>query len=139
MGSTLHDLEIAHGDLAWPIVARFADALLGPSRVGAGAGRAGMAVHALDAVRGPQAAEAMPLHDARVAPSLAGPGHVDRGDRAEEVDGQGLPFADLGRPVLADLPDESLGLGVDFAGMAPRGLRRRFFASCRRNRAARRE
>ena len=89
----------------------------------AGAGRAGVAVHPLDAVRGAEAAEPVPLDDAREAAALAGPGHIDPGDFLEELDGQGLALGDLGRRLLADLADIALGLGVDFLRMAAGGLR----------------
>src|SRR5262249_38007323 len=63
------------------------------------------------------------LDDARVAAPLAGAGDVHPLDLVEQVDGEGLPLGHLGRAVLADLADITLGLGVDLAGVAALGLR----------------
>ena len=87
------DLEVPHRDAGVAELARLADALAGPRRVGAGARRARVAVHPLDAVGGPQAAEAVPLDDAREAPALARADDVDVLDLAEHLDRQGLPSA----------------------------------------------
>src|ERR671913_963894 len=65
------DLEILDGDPRVAVLSGLADPLAGMGRVGARARRARVAVHPLDAVRRPQPLEAVPLHDARVAPSLA--------------------------------------------------------------------
>src|SRR5579883_2193474 len=115
-------LEVPHRDLVMAEMPRLADALEGPRRIGAGARGAGMPVHPLDPVRGPQAAEAMPLDDPGIAPPLACAGHVHPSDLLEEVDGQLLPFRDLGGPILANFPDIAFGLGVDLACMTAFGL-----------------
>src|SRR5439155_14649848 len=99
------DLEVADGDSGVAVLARLADPLAGVRRVGAGAGGAGVAVHPLDAVGGPQPLEAVPLHDAREAAPLAGADDVDAADLVEDLDREGLPLGDLGRPGLADLAD----------------------------------
>src|SRR5258708_37354723 len=107
------------------MLAGLLDPLAGVGRVGAGAGRAGVAVHPLDAVGGPEPLEAVPLDDAREAPALAGADHVDPLDLVEDLDRQGLPLGDpVGRRLLADLADITLGLGVDLAGVAALGLGR---------------
>src|SRR5205823_9579464 len=104
---------VANRDPRVAEVSWFLDIFLGARRVGAGAGGAGMAVHALDTVRGSQPAEAVPLHDPREAAALADTGHVDVRHGCEQLDRERLPLAHLGGSVLADLTDEALGLGVD--------------------------
>src|SRR4051794_19671972 len=70
-------LQVLDGDPRVAVLPGLLDALAGVGRVGAGAGRTGVAVHPLDAVRGPEALEPVPLHDAREATALAGPDDVD--------------------------------------------------------------
>ena len=81
-----------------------------------------MAMHPLDAVRGTEPAEAVPLDHAGKAPSLAGARHVDPLDLFEQLDGQRLTLGHVGRTGLPHLADEPFWLGVDLAGMAPLGL-----------------
>src|SRR5208337_140617 len=52
----LDHFEVANSGPGVTVMARFADPLLGPRRISAGARRAGMAVHSLHAVRGAEAA-----------------------------------------------------------------------------------
>src|SRR5262249_59757263 len=89
-----HDFEVSHGDLVVAEMPRLADPFEGPGWVGAGAGGAGVAVHPLDAVRGPQAAEPMPLDDAGIPPALAGAGYVHVVGLGGPLDGPGRPLAD---------------------------------------------
>src|SRR4051812_46863272 len=115
------DAEVPDGDPGVAVLARLADPLAGVGRVGAGAGRAGMAVHPLDTVGGPQPLEAVPLDHAREAPALARADDVDLLDLVEDLDRQRLPLGDagdVGPRVLADLADVALRLGVDLAGVA---------------------
>src|SRR6185437_5491915 len=70
----------------------------------------GRAVLALGAVRGAEALEAVPLHDARVALALAPAGHVDVLPAGEHLGGDLLPERVLGRvigPQLGDVPTRS--------------------------------
>src|SRR5258708_8975020 len=99
------------------MLAGLLDPLAGVGRVGAGAGGAGVAVHPLDAVGGPEPLEAVPLDDAREAPPLAGADHIDVLDLVEDLDRQRLPLGDsLGRGFLADLPNVTLALSIDLPG-----------------------
>src|SRR5690606_24987672 len=82
-GVDAHDLQVPHGDPGVAVLAGLLDALEDARRVGRGARGAGVAVHALHAVAGPQAAEAVPLDDAGVAAALARADDVDAGDLAE--------------------------------------------------------
>ena len=81
-----------------------------------------MAVHPLHAVRGAEAAEAVPLDDAGEAAALAGPVTSTRLIPLKSSTVRVWPSVDVGRSGLADLADVSLGLGVDLPGMAALGL-----------------
>ena len=80
-----------------------------------------MPVHSFHAVRGPQAAEAVPLDYARKAAPFAGARHVDVLDPVEHGDRESLPLGDIGRSGLPDLANKSLRLGVDLLRMPALG------------------
>src|SRR5437763_12835171 len=81
-----------------------------------------MAVHPLDAVRGPQASKPVPLHDPREASALAGSRHVDVFHFLEGFDGERLAFGQVGWFTLPDLADVAFGFRIDLLRMAAFGL-----------------
>src|SRR6185312_5911696 len=92
-----NDLEVPDGDPGVAVLARLADPLAGVGRVSARAGRARVPVHSLDAVRGSQPLEAVPLEHAREPAPLARADDVNLLDLVEDLDREGLPLIHSGR------------------------------------------
>src|SRR5579872_5452267 len=75
----LEDADISHGDLLAAVSATHAHALHHPRRIGTGADRSAVTMHALDAVAGALAIEIVPLHDPREAATLGETNQVNAG------------------------------------------------------------